>query len=565
MINPLGKARLANINHLTISLTSIDYIIYFSIIFFFAVTRVTSVPSVFLSLVGAYFFLAVPYVVGKCLLIFLEKKLRSLFGLASQYFIEWIAGIVFVTVILAFSQFIGFSFMNVCVGIGLVIISIFINVIYAILKRNTLGSFVVANNVLYYLVISVIVGLLVVAIIKIFFLPLPSLGFNFDAPYTTFTAIDRFVNAGYVTLTWVRWTEFALGGVICSLLNLSPLYFMAAAPFALSVLFSSGVYLLAFHFLKSSKIALLSVFFSVFINVGSIPNSLFVDNSAYVYRSNTIIAALFPIALFFIVHAKSKQGFSKKQSLIFSAVLFLATALLYVFCNVSWIHVEEIGLPVGYLGYVVFPIVDLVIFGILVFCCFIYRNNGFILTIFSALIVLIMFSLTHSIELIFFGLFLSLFMFSFVFISKIIRMISLLIIYTTGLFCILQASGSITRPLGLTLLNQALSSEYSITGFSDKWLLMFNSNSIYVELTLLAFFALSVVFLLFEKDTDKLAFLSLTWLALLIFFLPEFFTYRIYHVLTPLLGLTFAYVIRKLTIIAISNNWRKKAKDAEFH
>ena len=533
------------VNGLQISSSVIDYIVYFSIIIFFGVTRFVSIPSLFLSLVGAYFFLVVPYVVGQSICRFFESKLVDNFGKVSKYFVEWIIGVVLITVLLAFLQLLGWSSIIKAVDIIIVFASIVFNIITSFYVKNKNQFIITFTQPIKFLLISILVGISTVVIIKVFFLPIPGVGFNFDLPYTTYLATARFVDTGYVTLTW-RLTEFVLAGTACNLLNLNPLYFLASAPFALMILYSSGLYLVSYRLLKKPKAALLAVFIGVFINVGFIPNSMFVDNLAYVYRSNTIIASLFPLSLLLMLKVKLKEKFDKTKSYLMFIFLFCATLSLYVFFNVSWVQVESLGLPVGYLGYVVFPIVTLSIFVFSISSCYLFKNKGFIFIISIFTTLLLMFSLTHSTEAVLYGLFLSLFILLNMLTMHYKKIFSSFVVFTTILFCILQARGVISRPLGLLTLTQPLSSAYSITGFSDKWTLLLATNNLYNEILFLVLFSFSVVFLLHEKSNDKLTFLSLTWAAILFYFLPELFTYRGYHVLTPLLGITFAYVIHEI-------------------
>jgi len=121
------------------------------------------------------------------------------------------------------------------------------------------------------------------------------------------------------------------------------------------------------------------------------------------------------------------------------------------------------------------------------------------------------------------------------------------VIYTTVLFSLLQITGVITRPLGLVIRTYTLTDTYYIKGFDMKWAAFFDTGHAYNEFLLIVFLALSVIFLIREKNEHIFNFLSLTWIALLIFFLPELFTYRNYQVLTPLLAITFAYLIDKLS------------------
>jgi hypothetical protein len=537
----LNRLRFIGTNDFQISSSFLDNIFYSSIFLFFVVTRLISLPSIFLSFVGVYFFLGVPYVVGISLCRpFFENKVVEYFGRASKYFVEWVLGVVFLTVLLVTVQFLGWTFWIQNVYI-IVLICIVFNVIVSLVRKNE-KNYIVFSKSVRYLIVAVLLGIGVVAVIKLFFLPIPDIGFNFDVPYTTYLATARFLENGYVTLAW-RWVEFILAGVTCNLLNLDPLYFIAVAPFALIIIYTSGLYLLSHRLLKRPEIALLAVLIGILVNTGSIPNSMFVDNIVYVYRSNTILAAIFPLSLLLMVEGKARVGFSKIKSFAVFLFLLIATLLLYVFFNTSWVHVESLGLPVGFLGYVVFPLASLSIFAVSCFLSYRFKDKKIILTMAILTILLLTFFLTHSIEALLYGLFLSMFSFLSILSIRYKKVISSFTIYTTVLFCFLQARGLISHSLGLIALTQPLSSAYSITGYNDKWTILLDTNNPYNTYLLLILFAASAALILVEKNDYKLTVLTSTWAIILLFFLPELFTYRSYHLLSPLFGITFAYVI----------------------
>lgn len=527
---------------LCISSSLLDYVFYLSIIVFFVATRFLVLPPVFLALVGAYFFLIVPYVVGQGLCRpFFEHKVIEYFGKASKYFIEWVLGVVSITVLMAILQFLGWNILISNVYI-FVLISTAVNIFMNFIGKGKNDFYITFSRKLRYLLFSVLIGIGVVAVIQTVFLHFPDIGFNFDIPYTTYLATARFLDNGFVTLVW-RWVEFIMAGTACNLLNLNPLYFIAAAPFALMTLYVVGIYLISYRLFEKPKIAVIAVLAAVFLNAGSIPLSMFVDNLAYVYRSNTILASVFPLSLFVLFEFRAREKLNKNKSAILLFFLLLSTGLFYIFFNTSWVHVEDIGLPVGFLGYVVFPLSSLVIFVVSFLLCYRFRQKSLVFVMGFLAILLLAFYLIHPLEAVLLGLVLSLFIFLSMLSLRYKKILSSFVVYTTVLFCFLQARGVISRPLGLLALTSPLPSSYSVTGFDEKWSLFFDTSHPYNTYLLFFLFAVSAIFLLREKNEQKLTLLSSMWIMLLFFFLPELFTYRSYHILTPLMAITFAYVI----------------------
>ena len=539
-----SKLLFKNADGLCISSAFLDYVFYLSVIIFFIVTRFFNF-NLFSSLVGIYFYLIVPYIVGEslCNPLF-EDKLIKYFGKASKYYLEWVFGVMFLTVLLAILQVLGLNSL-IMYAYVFAFVSIVLNILVYFFKGRKNEFYITFSGTFKYLLFSMLLGVAVVAIIKIFFLPIPNIGFNFDIPYTTYHATVRLLEDGYVTLVW-RWVEFIIPGIVCPLLNLDPLYFIAVAPFSMMILYTAGIYLLSYSLFKKPKIAFIAVLLSIFINIGSTPISLFIDNWAYVYRSNTILASVFPLSLFLMQRVKAREKFNRIKFLILSFLLLSVTLLFYVFFNTSWIHVENFGLPVGFLGYYVFPIVSFSIFVIMFFLASSFKDKKTIFT--SAILVILLLTtfLMHYAEAVLFGLLLSLFCFLCLLPTRQKKFFSFLMVYTTLLFCILQARGIISRSLGLLVLTKPLPSAYLKTGFDDKWNLFFDTVHPYNTYLLLVLLAINVVFVLLEKNDDNLTISSSMWAMLLFFFLPEFFTYRGYHILTPLMGITFAYIINEL-------------------
>jgi hypothetical protein len=558
-----NKLFLKNGNKLYVSTTFLDYIFLFSVIILLVTVRIFSLIS---SFAGVYFYLIIPYIVGEsfCKPLF-EDKLIEYFGKASKYYIEWIFGLTFFTTLFAILQVLKLNFLVKYVY-TLVFISITLNILTYLLRRQNKEFYIVFSSDFKYLLLSILIGVSVVAIIKIFFLPIPKIGFNFDIPYTTYLTTVRLLEDGYVSLAY-RWIDFTIPGIICPLLNLDPLVFIALAPFSMIIFYTTGMYFLSYTLLKNHKIAFVAVLFSIFINTGSAPTSMFIDNLAYVYRSNTILASLVPLSLFLIVKLKLDVKNNKTNFLLLFFTLLSETLLFYVFFNVSWIHVEDFGLPTGFLGYYVFPIVSFFLFIITNFLAFRFKNrkNIFITIIFIVLLWITF--LIHSFEAVLLGGLLSLFCFLFLLSIQQKRNFCVFIMYNTILFIILQARGIISKPLGLLVTNKPLLATYLQTGFEEKWNLFFDTNHPYNTYLLLFFLAISIIFALIEKDDDNLTILSSTWSILLFFFLPELFTYRSYHVLTPLMGITLAYVIDAMgqkADLFITKNWKKLLINVKF-
>lgn len=125
----------SRIKNLKITSSKIDYIVYFSLIaLFFA--RFLNLPSTFLSLVGVYFFLAVPYVIGKSLCIFFENSIMKNFGFILTIFIETVFGMLFTVVLFALIQSISLSFIIIDAIPILVGICIAINISANFVKRQ---------------------------------------------------------------------------------------------------------------------------------------------------------------------------------------------------------------------------------------------------------------------------------------------------------------------------------------------------------------------------------------------------------------------------------------------
>jgi len=527
-----------------VSSAFLDYVFYLSVIMFFIVTRFFN-SNLFSSLGGVYFYLIVPYIVGESLCSpFFEDKLMEYFGKAPKYYLEWVFGVMFFTVLLAVLQVVGLNSL-IKHAYMFVFVSIALNILAYLFKKTKNEFYITFSDTFKYLLLSMLSGVAVVIIIKIFFLPIPNIGFNFDIPYSTYETIVRLSDDGYVTLVW-RWVEFIIPGIVSPPLNLDPLYFIAVAPFSMTILYTAGIYLLSHSLFKKPKIAFIAVLLSIFINTGSIPHSMFIDNLAYVYRSNTILASIFPLSLFLMQRVRAREKLSRIKFSILSFLLLSVTLLLYVLFNTSWIHVENFGLSVGFLGYYVFPIVSFSIFVVMFFLASRFKDKEAIFTsVILVILLLTMFSM-HSLEAVISGLLLSLFGFLCLLSTMQKKFFSFLMVYTTILFCILQARGIISKPLGLLVTTSPLPSAYAITGFDEKWSLFFDTNHPYNTYLLLVLLAISVVFVLLEKNDDNLTILSSMWAMLLFFFLPELFTYRGYHVLTPLMGMTFAYIIDKL-------------------
>ena len=559
-----SKPFFKNENRLYISTTFLDYVFFLSVIILFIVVRIFGSISPF---AGVYFYLIIPYIVGEsfCKPLF-EDRLIEYFGKASKYYLEWIFGLTFFTLLFAILQVLKLNFLIKYVY-SFVFISIALNILMYLFKRHNKEFYIVLSNDFKYLLLSILTGISVVTIMKIFFLPVPNIGFNFDIPYTTYLTTVRLLEEGYVSLVW-RWVDFTIPGIVCPLLNLDPLVFIAVAPFSMIILYTAGVYLSSYILLKNHKIAFVAVLLSIFINTGSVPVSMFIDNLAYAYRSNTILASIVPLSLFLIVKLKFDEKINKTDFLLLFSILLSATLLFYVFFNVSWIHVEDFGLPTGFLGYYVFPIVSFSLFIIAIFLAFHFKNRKiiFITTIFIVLLLITF--LTHSEEAILLGGLLSLFCFLFSLSVQQKRVFSLFIIYNTILFIILQACGIISKPLGLYIANVPLPvASYLKTGFEEKWNLFFDTNHPYNTYLLLFFLAISIIFALIEKNDNNLTVLSSTWSILLLFFLPELFTYRSYHILTPLMGITLAYMIDALgqkADLFLNKNRKKLAINIRF-
>jgi hypothetical protein len=529
---------------------TLDYIFYCSIILFSLLARIINISQLFLAFIGAYFFLIVPYVVGKSILkINLEKKIIEIFGNISKYYIEWIFGLCFLTVLSAILEF--FSLRIIIDHIYMIpFISIFFNIITDFLIDNHIAKTEIScPHLSKYLFISIFLGIGQVAIIKIFFLPIPYTGFNFDIPYTTNLATVRMIEDGFVSLLW-RWLEFTNAAIISKLLNLDTLYFISVASFSLIIIYCSGVFLISNKLFENTKLALLSVLFSIFLNTGSLGASIFIDKAAYVYRSNTIVSSIFPFALYVLYSIYEKNIVNKKRNFLLSFWLFIVTLLFFIFYNTSWIRVEYLGLPQGWLGFYLFPIATFLIFIITLLILYLFTRRDTIFTLSIITIILLTAFLSHGLEAVLFGGFL--FFFS---ITKIIndmnyiKNISLLVSYTTFLFIILQLTGMITKSLNLYDLIFYLRANpiNSVTGFDLKWETFFDVTHPYNAIIISIILSASVIFLLIEKNKKFITILALTWIGLFIFFIPELYVYRMYSVLTPLMALTFTYVLFKIS------------------
>ena len=123
-------------------------------------------------------------------------------------------------------------------------------------------------------------------------------GYGWMLPAIIHQPALRMMEHGYVDLSSGRWPEFVLTALISSLFNCKPLDLNWALPFILSAIYSFGLYFIVFRLFQDKYLALLTSLFGSFINIGYSTFTPFFGHFLENPRSNTILFALYPLILF---------------------------------------------------------------------------------------------------------------------------------------------------------------------------------------------------------------------------------------------------------------------------
>lgn len=421
------------------------------------------------------------------------------------------------------------------------------------------------------LISCVVVGA-IPALISRFPLPFPYGTIEtISIPMEQYQPTIRLLETGYMQLPRIYDSiSLAFGS---TLFGVDPLAIIWSSSFLMMAIYSTGLFLFAYALSRNRGLALFVA------SVGSFINLYPFRDAPFLFRSNVFLYVLFPILLYLVYENISKKEYDKRQVVV--AVVFLY-ALYLVFYFLRWNNsfwqlfvpkdllypnewYSHIWLPSTFLATVLgFPIT-------IILSKHLFRGNSFLKENRILLLVLI-FSLTafmNQEDFIF-----VFFVFSFVLFSFLIRdekghIISrLLSLLTIGLIVFqrfiyeIPISSPITRVLAPSLL-----SVFDIYSFTQRFIWLIHTAN--KELVVFLFLVGATVLLLSKKRTDALA-LSMLSLALVLYFAPEQYTYRVFKQLSMFMaysvGVGFIAIHRLLiTGDVFGNNHKRRTRNPVTH
>ena len=392
-------------------------------------------------------------------------------------------------------------------------------------------------------------------------IPFGYFGFGWMIPTIINQPALRIIEHGYMTLAG-RWPEYLLTALSCMIFNCEPMSFNWVLPFVLGPLYSIGLYLLSYRLFNNRAVSIFTALFGAFLNIGSSYQTFFFDQFIANPRSNTILYSIFPLTLFFVDKELSSRNYKAKDVALSLLTLVTALLILYFPLETAWFRATSLGLPVGFRVQIIKPAVML----FAPFMGFIVSKilrNDFAKANFQRLfLIALTFELFHETECLLFIATIILYVLLRQFIGarillklpahKIKYSVSPmhLIVAFTFLFVFLQWIGYLniynTNPIS-SVINPAYKLPEPGNLFLGKRRWFEDANSPVI----LSLLIIGSTLMIFSKKQKELFLVTMLSLTLLIYFLPDFWTYRAYKEFSPFIALVLAnsvYSIYKLTV-----------------
>lgn len=514
----------------------------------------TSIVSQFLissefmrSVLSLPVFLLLPYLFGE--LLFFLGNLLNLANYrditpSSKCIITWFLGFFSIIVLVMLLQMANLYFVVQNLYLAVIVCAFFVIVLNRIFQFNCFNSFNQTVEPLRnrYLFLAALFGLSVVFVVKSLIpFPLPGTGFS----DMFFQPLIRLQVHGYVTPFYVRAGDFIVQSLIIQLYNIQPHSLFWIGSFLMVPIFSVGIYYLAKDLTSNSYVGVLSALFAAFINIRVTSQSLFYGTPVQHFRSENIIFALFPISLVLVNRTLLQQKYTNKQTLkriLICGFLFLGT---YLFLNSSYTAPENFGFAVGareqFVSPIFFLFVPLLLFGL----SRIFRS---ILLSDITLVSLILFTFYffHKESSIIF----SFYLLGYLFLHTLVRsddsriqMLTKICIGLVLLYVFVQAVGILSIPTTNPFSGFLNPVTYKLSTPVDSFQLKFDSLITANELPTLALLVIGIPSLFLSNKTKRLLPLTLFCFSLLLYFLPDQWSYRAYQILTPTMAIVLGHSV----------------------
>jgi len=554
----------------------IEVILFFYLIVIGITSHLLCIPEAVKAFLALPSFLVLPWLFGNSLLYISER----LFHRAPQrsvwahFIFSWLIGVFSLSVLSAMLQFFKQSAILANLHI-LVLLFITLSLVYKSFLQKSKERYQViisrySHNLRVDLLLCISIGLIPALIARIH-VPFGFFGYGYMLPTIINQPALRMIEHGYMDLS-LRWPEYLLTALSCMIFNCEPMSFNWSLPFLLAPLYSIGLYLLSYKLFKNRMLSLLTALFGPFINVGTTYRTLFFGQFIENPRSNTILYSIFPLTLLLTQEKISDKYYKIRDVIVSLFTLTVFWMAQYILVESAWFRAQALGLPRGYRLQVIRPIAMLIapLAGSLIPEFFL--ANEFSKANFTQLLLIaLVFQIFHEKECLLFILTLLLYILLIqlskkkaVLIIEILnrkRMFNLsrlafyMVIISAFLFIFLQWINVLniySSNLLSSLLWSPLGSAELRNTFIVKRLWFEDANSPII----LALLIVGLFHILLSKDRKKLLILTMFSLTLLIYFLPDFWTYRAYKEFSPFMAIVLAISVCSIyELIFRTLNW----------
>lgn len=493
------------------------------------IARIIGINEFAMSFISLPSFIIFPYIIGEITASLLQHTKKLFLADDMDFFVRltllWFVGAITITVIGMFLQLLELYFLIKSMYICIILLTI-IYILYIVTKKithplNKKYSICSEHVAIFLLVVAI--GMLPI-IIAHRNIPFPMLGSNYAMPRALTQPAMRMIEHGYIMSNAGRIPGLViLTAIVSASFGIDPLSFMWSAQYLLYFIFSIGIFIFAHDISKNKWFSIFMVYISMFIMTGG--KSYFVDTPANAFRSNTLLWAMFPYMLYTINRYISKGSLCQKSlvktlcyTAIVSLIIFIISILPFI-PNLEVIHRNYAFIAI-----------------LIVFALLISRSNASYFKSIHSKIFLVSSifmagaSIFHLFEapLFLFSIILYLALYHLKKLPKL-QIISIIILF----LIFAQSTGFIT--LGNNTFTELVFGDtYSenTPRFTDKYDEFMRSTNIHV----IYFLILGMFFALISGKKDDLIMVTMSCCLLLIIFMPESFSGRIFKESIPFVG-----------------------------
>lgn len=319
------------------------------ILFLIIITHFATIPAVIMAFLTLPFFIVIPIMFGRGAVRLLKYINEHFYTFISHfsisfYLFSWLIGS---HIIVTLAKIFTLLHLPILVKIlpFLVVAVIGLNLLYNLTCNcnnkdtksysNSLKSFPKVNIKVYLaLIIAVMLGLIPVFILKMFQpFPYSISTHTWMDPVISVQPAYRAVESGYFS-PMHRWPDILFPTLAYSLFNVEPLYFLWSAPFILTMIYASGIFILCYKLSRKLEIAVLGSLFGTSINCYEGWPGQFIVH----FKSNQILYAIFPFVLCSIFDI-IKDNHQIKN--LFKSAFSLGSILITTFFAVERLRILE--------------------------------------------------------------------------------------------------------------------------------------------------------------------------------------------------------------------------------